>query len=267
MIICQMDKICYIYTLNCPDTNIVKYVGQSVNPKKRLQTHINKSNISTKTRKKAWIKGLSKCGKKPIMSIIDVVPLEEASFWEQHYISLFIGWGFSLYNLTYGGEVKKEVSNKTKEKLRNYNLGKKQSAETIAKRVSKLKGQKRSIEVRKKLSLQQIGDKNSMLGKDTSKQVAAMRKAWKGQEHSEITKLKISKAHSIPIIQLTIEGDFIKEWDSAMQVEKILGFKNSNINAVCKKAIRGGFIRKTAYGFKWMYKSEYYENNKKINDA
>lgn len=47
--------------------------------------------------------------------------------------------------------------------------------------------------------------------------------------------------------QLTLSGDFIKEWDCVSYIEKELGFSRPNICKVCKgKAY-------TAYGFKWEY--------------
>lgn len=56
-----------------------------------------------------------------------------------------------------------------------------------------------------------------------------------------------SKAKSISILQFTKQGEFIKKWNSAIQVERELGFNNSNINACLREK------RKTAYGFIWRY--------------
>jgi hypothetical protein len=51
------------------------------------------------------------------------------------------------------------------------------------------------------------------------------------------------------IIQLTIEGDFIKEWIGAQDVYINLGIKG--ITACCKGKV------KSCGGFKWMYKEDY----------
>lgn len=50
------------------------------------------------------------------------------------------------------------------------------------------------------------------------------------------------------LIQYDLEGNFIKEWGSTIEVQKTLGYSNSNIstNAIGKS--------KTAYGYKWKYK-------------
>lgn len=58
------------------------------------------------------------------------------------------------------------------------------------------------------------------------------------------------KSFSKPIIQLTKEGNFVKEWSSAAEVERELGFHHSNISACCAGKI------KSAYGFCWMHLQE-----------
>lgn len=53
--------------------------------------------------------------------------------------------------------------------------------------------------------------------------------------------------YSIPIIQLTKDGVFIKKWPAAMDVERELGIHQSNITSCCKGK------RKSAGGFRWKY--------------
>jgi predicted GIY-YIG superfamily endonuclease len=54
----------YCYTLNCPDTNSVKYVGISNNPKRRLKEHLEDNSITKKTK---WLKSLTK---PPLLNIV-----------------------------------------------------------------------------------------------------------------------------------------------------------------------------------------------------
>lgn len=49
------------------------------------------------------------------------------------------------------------------------------------------------------------------------------------------------------IVQKTIEGEYIKEYPSMMEVERQYGFRQGNISKCC----RG--LKKTAYGYKWSY--------------
>ena len=58
--------------------------------------------------------------------------------------------------------------------------------------------------------------------------------------------------YSIPIIQYDKNGEFIKEWDSTMDVERELHIQHSNITKCCKKQLHF----KTAGGFIWRYKEK-----------
>lgn len=55
---------------------------------------------------------------------------------------------------------------------------------------------------------------------------------------------KLSKT----VLQFTKGGKFVKEWCSAMEIQRVLGFDNSTISKCC----RG--VEKSSYGFLWRYK-------------
>lgn len=63
---------------------------------------------------------------------------------------------------------------------------------------------------------------------------------------------KISK----PVVQKTLQGEVIKIWPSIMEIQRQLGYENTNICKCCK----GGHFQKgkwykltQAYGYKWEY--------------
>lgn len=62
---------------------------------------------------------------------------------------------------------------------------------------------------------------------------------------------KYGKKHhrSKPIIQYDKEGNFIKEWDCANDVERVLGISNKHIGSVCLGK------RKSCGGYIWKYKN------------
>lgn len=95
--------ITYIYTLTDPRTNQVRYVGKTNNIKQRYNAHLNKAR-KHQIHMFNWVNQLKKEGLKPIMEIIDEVPIEEWIFWETYWISQFLTWGFKLINYTNGGE-------------------------------------------------------------------------------------------------------------------------------------------------------------------
>ena len=89
----------YIYTLADPFTGSIKYVGKANDPAYRYKTHFRKEN----TFKSKWFHSKIALGKPPVMEILDCVPIEEWKFWEQHWIQVLKGWGFSLVNGDNGG--------------------------------------------------------------------------------------------------------------------------------------------------------------------
>lgn len=58
---------------------------------------------------------------------------------------------------------------------------------------------------------------------------------------------RVVKSLSKPILQFSLDGEFIKKWDSATQVERELGFYQSSITKCCKGK------QKTCGGYKWLY--------------
>ena len=126
-----------------------------------------------------------------------------------------IGWGFNSlepYNLNCKlpklGNVYSVTSNESRQKM---------SIST--------KGMFHSIETKRKISNSKIGKKRSI----------------------EI-KQKISKTQKKAIIQMDLNGNFIKEWDSAIDVSKSLNINCGNISMCCKNKL------KQTRGFTWKFK-------------
>ena len=59
---------------------------------------------------------------------------------------------------------------------------------------------------------------------------------------------KSAENHKKTVYQYDLQGNFIKEWRSATDIHKELGFSNSNIAKCCRNK------SKTAYGYIWRYK-------------
>lgn len=63
-----------------------------------------------------------------------------------------------------------------------------------------------------------------------------------------------------PIIQLSLEEKFIKEWQSAIEVEKQLGINRKNISQCITKR------NKTAGGYKWITKEQFEQIKYKVKE-
>jgi hypothetical protein len=82
---------------------MVRYVGKANNVTQRYRAHLNRAR-KHQIHKKNWIEQLKKEGLKPIIEIIDVVPIDNWIFWETYWISQMRTWGFDLINYTNGGD-------------------------------------------------------------------------------------------------------------------------------------------------------------------
>jgi len=136
-----------------------------------------------------------------------------------------------LANMTDGGDgvLGYKVSKETREKMSKIAKGRKLSEETIVKIVEARKGYKHSEETKRKIS-------NKKLGKSLSKEHKD--KLFKGRD----------KHTNKPILQYDLEGNFIREWESATIASKVLNF-NRNCIRMC---VRGE--RKHHNNFIWVSK-------------
>jgi len=119
----------YIYTLSCPKTKEIRYIGKTNSIKNRLQSHIcYAKNIKRKRRYVCnWIVSLLNQDLKPIISIIEEVNVNNWVKREKYWIKHFKSLGFNLCNLTDGGESNDGYvySEALKEVRRNAKLGNK----------------------------------------------------------------------------------------------------------------------------------------------
>lgn len=136
------------------------------------------------------------------------------------------------------------LSLETKIKLSKINLGRKQSDETKKKRSISNKGQIVSIEHRIKISKANKGRIMSIEAREK------MSISKKGKSLSLEHKQKIGNSCNKPIIQLTLNGEFIKEWNSIKNAALYVGIDRSGITSCCLNK------QLTAGGYKWKYKTK-----------
>ena len=178
--------------------------------------------------------------------------VEEAKEKEKELIQKYDSFR-NGYNSTLGGDgsVGLKHSEKTKEILRQQHLGTKMSS------ASRQKMSLSQIEFRKKLTSDEkkqifglSGEKNGMYGKHRF----GKENPFYGKKHSKETKEKIAKSHRGAIsqhrkivLQLNLNGDLVKEWESMTAAASYLNKKICHICQCCKGE------RKKAYGFIWKY--------------
>lgn len=113
---------------------------------------------------------------------------------------------------------------------------------------------------KKKIGDAQRGEKNHRFGVPiTDEEREERRNRMLGEKnpmynktHTDEVKQLLCELKSIPIVQLDMDNNFIREWISAKEAGNELGYDNSNITKCCKG-------KKNYYkGYKWSYSREYF---------
>lgn len=238
----------YLYRHIRLDKNIPFYIG--IGTRKDYRRAYEKSK-----RNPFWQKVVAKTAY-DVEIVLDNLTWEDACEKEKEFIALYgrkdLGTG-TLCNLTDGGDLILGLvrTDEHREKLRIVNLGKKMSVESVQKLKESLKGRTHSASTREKMS-----------------------KARRGLQLSEVHRLNISKGNTgkkrlpdqilnirkgkskNPVLQYDMEGNFIKEWPSKHEVQRVLGIARAGINRCIKQTC------KQAGGFVWKLKSIDYDSIK-----
>jgi hypothetical protein len=270
-------KTIYIYGLKDPETNEIRYVGKTTNINTRLKAHITRSRYN-KYHSARWIQSLIKKGLKPVIELIEECTesnwIEREKYWIAHYRELF-----DLTNVLDGGEggftitrAGSKWTDKQRENNRKARLGVsvKHSDGGNKKRAE---GVRRYYENNKKPVLQYDLDGNfikewessvdagKILGMPYSninrvcknKGLITAGFMWRyknGEIDIKIEKyVKPESSSNKIIIQLTKEGEIVKEFKSITEAFLVTGIKRTNIS----NCLTG--VNKSAGSYKWVYKN------------
>ncbi len=241
-------KITFIYALKDPASLEVRYIGKANNPKSRYSRHINDAKNKPKCHRLCWIKGLLDNNKAPILEILEecdeLIWGERENFW----ISKFD----NLTNMIDGGKFCPMSNPEIVERM---------------KKTKKENPQKCSEETRKKLSIhtKKLWDTGILKGKKQSKETKlkrakSMSLAWnkRSKEEKERVGKLISKSKNKPVIQMDLNGTYIKEHPSAKIAEETLNISRDKVSLCCRGK------RNSAGGFKWMLKSKYEASDENV---
>lgn len=129
----------FIYTISCPVSGLVRYVGKTNNTKERFRKHLSENN---QTKKSRWIKGLKNKGLKPVFEIIDECTECDWQEKERQYIKVFKSVGANLLNEMPGGEggatmKGKKLSKEQVQKIIDSKIGKANPSTAITNKLHK----------------------------------------------------------------------------------------------------------------------------------
>jgi group I intron endonuclease len=249
------------------------YIGSSINIKERFNQHMRQLKSNNHFNDKLQ-KAFNKYGLLSFkFEVIEYIDVENLLIKEQYYLDTllfanedndkFSKLGYNL-NRNSNNTLGFKFSEESKEKMSDIKSRKSKkifipSDEEIESRIyyiekdSKIEekdinnpffGRKHTIESKKKMSEKKKGENNFFYKKGP----------MLGRKQTEQQKKKISisnsgrnNKNSKPILQIDLDGNIIKLWDSSGQASKILGISQGNINQCCNKK------RRTASGYKWEF--------------
>lgn len=81
----------FFYTLNCPFSGDIKYVGRTINPRNRMRNHIYEAKKNNKNKRERWIVSLLRKNEEPVMRImwVGLLTNDDAIRVEKKLISVF----------------------------------------------------------------------------------------------------------------------------------------------------------------------------------
>lgn len=228
------SRLAYIYSLSDPDTLEVRYVGKTIDVKKRLYGHVEPSSTRKNNHKNNWVKSLAKSGKKPLITVLFAVNHKEWENKERETIVSFKTRGARLTNGTQGGDggaidKLKGVPRtaETKARISKANKGKTLPPEVRERIAAKLRGRKCPDEERAKMRVRQL---ESWANDDGSRRAKAIQTAV--------------KTHSRQVFQYNSEFELVNTFRSARQAARETGAQWKMISQCCKgerKSTRGCF--------------------------
>lgn len=232
----KKNKYCVYFHLS-KSTNQIFYVGFG----------LNKRPYDIGSRSKGWNK-ITNFGKEFTVEIFENrfdLNMQEALDWEKYFIKKYGRYGMDclgiLVNRSVGGlggatGSTHKQSPQLKEKILKAKLGKKFSPE-----------------VRKNMS---EGQKGKIFSDEHKENISKSKKGYKydierDQKISKALKGKIRPKLSKPVLQFTLDGEFIKEWKSVSEAKlKFNNNKGDGIGQCCRGNI------KQSLGFIWKFKSD-----------
>jgi hypothetical protein len=229
-----MDKteIAYLYVLKDPTTQIVRYVGKTIYPDKRLKNHISECKYKKVKHKRGnWIRSLLKKDLLPILEVIKVCRLDEFEKYETHYIKQYK----SKY-LTNSDETVQGNSRRIKEVLDRQSKNSGREVHQYS-----LKGEyiKTFQSVRK--AAEEVGGNHGNITRCCNKQLKhayGYIYSYEKKNIEEIQEVINPNAMKKQVVELDAEGNIINEWNSLMDCSRETGLDNGNISKVCNNKMK-----------------------------
>ena len=230
--------IAYIYALIDPRDEMVRYVGKTIYPYRRLKEHIRESKKYTNYKSK-WILSLINIGMNPILKILKICPLSEFTFYESEYIKIYKSDKLTNSDDSGSGiinrkrEIIEEAAKKRSKKVYQFDL-----------EGNYIKEFKSSRDAAREMSISHGNISKCCHGifKHTGGFIYSYNRI------SKIEVVLVPNAVKKTVIEIDNSGNIINEWDSIMSCSRETGVCNGNLSRVCNG--KGNFIKNRHFKFK-----------------
>ena len=227
--------IAYIYALLDPRDNEVRYIGKTINPKRRLSEHLADSKREYNYRA-MWIKSLLKENLNPLIKFLKICPLSDFVKYETEYIKLYKNGKLTNSDETGQGSIgrRQEILDKQSEKMGRvvyqYDLD--------GNFIQEFRSVRFAADC---LSLSHSNISRSCNGKSKHAGGFVFR-----YEKVIVEKIDNPNAIKKSVVELDELGNEIKKWYSIMDCSRDTKIDNSNISRVCngiRKSIKGRYFK------------------------
>lgn len=210
----------YIYLLKDPTNDLVVYVGETSNLKKRFIAHKYGHCYSDCKEKLEWTNNLKKLGLFPKFEIVKVVDTKEQALIEENNLIMdYINKGFKLFN----------INNTTT--IKQYDL-----EGNLIGEFTNIKDAIKKTGIRPRIGRATSGNYHWSYSNFNAELII-------NKELGKKTKCK-------NVLQIDKSGNIVAEFEGVRIASKLTGIDHRSISQVAS----GSLIRKTAGGFKWKYK-------------
>ena len=232
------NKKIWIYGLQDPRDNIIKYVGKSKNPDKRYKNHLYHIKHEN-TKKSRWIKKLLKLNLKPILVILKETDEFLYEYWEEFYIKKFLSEGINLKNYDEKGigtasgmnqKTRQSISKKIGKHIFQYDLD-----GNFLKEFSSLREAERILKI-------DHGNISKCL-KGEYRHVHGFIFTF---EKKVVSKIENKKSEKKEVVEIDEFNNIIQQYESIADASKKCNIDASNISRVCngkKKNTYGRFFK------------------------
>ena len=248
MYICSMKY--YIYTLKCPITEAIRYIGKTNNISKRYSAHLNNK---AKNYKNSWVKSLIKQDLLPKIEILQEFINEEDCYnAEIFWIKEFRDRNYRLTNLRAGGKSgnsedfkldknpNAKISVETVLSIKNYLLNSDKTINEIAKIHNCKPSTIHNIKYGSWSEITGFTGKEKWVRKDS---ILNRQKALKQSG--------LYDKQSIKVLQYDLEMNFIKEFNSISEASKETNTNRTSLTQCLNNRL------KSANKFIWKRKQTY----------